>query len=286
MRAYRRLAAAAGLLLLVLCLPSCARRGQEAPGRPLVAVSILPERTFVEAVAGDLVDVVCMVGPGASPESYEPSPRETASLERAALYLAIGIPAERRILEGLSPSTRLARLDEAVDEAAPPLRLGGVRDPHFWLSPSRAEVAVGAIAHELGRLDPGHIEVYQANAQAYAAEIRRAAKQCRAILKGREGATFLVHHPAYGYFADEFGLRMEALEEDGKPAGPRHMARMARLAREKGLDVVFYEREDARRRAQAFAETIGGRAVRLDPLAADYAANLVAIAKAVAEGAR
>ncbi|MDD3024913.1 MAG: zinc ABC transporter substrate-binding protein [Syntrophomonadaceae bacterium] len=40
-----------------------------------VAVSIVPQATFVGAVGGDMVEVVTMIPPGASPENYAPSPR-------------------------------------------------------------------------------------------------------------------------------------------------------------------------------------------------------------------
>lgn len=296
MKTAKRLAAIIGAALLALplasCLSSCDRseeRPAKAPaaeGRLAVAVSILPEKAFVEAVGRDLVDVVCMIAPGASPETYEASPLSRAVLEKAAVYFSIGAPAEAAILEEIPPKTRLVALDRAIDEAIPPLRLGGGRDPHVWLSPRRAAVAVRRIAEELAALDPGNGAVYHANAEAYVSEVERAGAEVRKILEGREGSCFIVCHPALGYFADEFGLEMVALEEEGKEATPRHLAFVAGLARARGIKTVFYQREGSRRRAEAFAETIGGKAARLDPLAYDYTGNLRAVAEALREGAR
>jgi zinc transport system substrate-binding protein len=45
-------------------------------------VSIVPEETFVKAVCGDAFDVLLMIPPGASPETYEPYGEAEAALEK------------------------------------------------------------------------------------------------------------------------------------------------------------------------------------------------------------
>ncbi|OBQ57607.1 metal ABC transporter solute-binding protein, Zn/Mn family [Halodesulfovibrio spirochaetisodalis] len=69
--------------------------------KPVVFVSILPQKYFIEQIAGDTVDVEVMVMPGASPATYEPRPRQMAKLAQAKLYLAIGVPFERTWLPRL-----------------------------------------------------------------------------------------------------------------------------------------------------------------------------------------
>ena len=63
------------LSLLFLCsfpaLPSDA-------GKLSVFVSILPQKYFVERIGGEHVRVSVMVGPGQSPATYEPRPRQMA----------------------------------------------------------------------------------------------------------------------------------------------------------------------------------------------------------------
>ncbi len=41
--------------------------------KPVVSVSILPQKYFLERLAGDLVEVNVMIPPGASPATYEPT---------------------------------------------------------------------------------------------------------------------------------------------------------------------------------------------------------------------
>ena len=57
-------------LLLCLVLPLSLFACGEEDGRDTVAVTILPERAFVTAVAGDRFRVVTLVPAGQSPETY------------------------------------------------------------------------------------------------------------------------------------------------------------------------------------------------------------------------
>jgi zinc transport system substrate-binding protein len=60
-----------------------------------VAVSIVPQESFVKAVGKDLVEVTTMIPPGHSPANYEPSPKEMIGLSNASMYFAIGVPTEK-----------------------------------------------------------------------------------------------------------------------------------------------------------------------------------------------
>ena len=90
-------------------------------------------------------------------------------------------------------------------------------------------------------------------------------------------------HPAFGYFADDYSLTQYALEEHGKEADAKHMTEIIDLAKKEDIKVIFYQAEISGRQAAAFAEEIGGTAVCLEPLAADYTENLRKMAKTLAE---
>ena len=59
-----------------------------------VFVSILPQQYFVEHVGGDHVAVAVLVGPGQSPETYEPTPKQMTALALARIYFSIGVAFE------------------------------------------------------------------------------------------------------------------------------------------------------------------------------------------------
>jgi len=251
-------------------------------GKLIVAVTILPQKTFVEAVCGDLAEVITLVPPGYSPENYEPAPQEMVKFSQAAVYLTIGVPAETAGVLSKLKNMTVVDLAAKVAAAYPDREFSpGQRDPHIWLSPKRVKVMVEAIAATMAGLDPPNAAFYQANAAAFRKELDLVDGKIRAALAGMQDPAFIVLHPAYGYFADDYGLTMQALEEEGKEATPQHLQDMIDLARAKKIKVVFSQAESDSKLPDAFAEDIGGKKVLLDPLSDDYLANLVQMAEAI-----
>lgn len=254
-------------------------------GVPVVAVSIVPEQAFVQAVCGDLAEVVVMIPPGFSPESYEPTPKEMVKFSEADLYFTIGVPAEETsILPSTVERTKLVSLAEACSAEYSELEIDGGRDPHIWLSPKRAVVMVRTIAREMSEIDPENSSVYAANAEKHIKELEAADKEITETLAALKERSFIVFHPAFGYFAADYGLDMYALEEGGKSATASRLKDMVDFAKEQEIRVIFYQAEMDSSQAEAFAEEIEGRTVMLDPLSGDYINNLKLMARAIAEG--
>lgn len=276
-------------LVLCLCImlaAGCAGKNDGIPEthssgaeRIIVAVSIVPQATFVEAVGGDLVDVVTMIPPGANPENYAPTPKAMEELSLASLYFAIGVPAEKNgILPRLSQvnsEMKVVDLPAEVDQVYPVREMApGQADPHRWLSPQRAVEMVRIIAEELALADPLHAEQYKENAAAYQAQLNELDSQIKEALAGLSGRSFIVYHPCMGYFADDYGLKMIALEEEGKPAIAEDLQGVIDLARKENIKVVFYQAEMDSKQAETLARELKGEAVLIAPLASDYIENL------------
>jgi zinc transport system substrate-binding protein len=80
----------------------------------------------------------------------------------------------------------------------------------------------------------------------------------------------MVYHPAWGYFADEYGLTQLAIEEEGKPVSAAHIRKMVDLARGKGIRAVLVQKGFDTKSARAVARDIGGEVVETDPLERDW----------------
>lgn len=275
------------LIAGILITAGCVSTTDTTTGdKPVVAVSIVPEETFVKAVAGDTVDVVVMIPPGCSPENYEPTAKQMQQFSKAKIYFGIGVPSETAILKSLNSSTKYVALEDAVSAAYPDRNLGTERDPHIWLSPKRAMVMVQKIADELSELSPENSELYQTNAAAYIEKLMDLDTALEEIFAEAKGKTFLAAHPAFGYLADDYGLNMEVLEEEGKEATINHRMEIENLAKEKGITTIFYQSESGGSQVAQFAESIKGEAVSLSPLSGNYIENLLEMAKLIAGAAR
>lgn len=255
-----RRAAVVLLVLSTLNLYGCSDKIQETDVKEknVIAVSIAPEQTFVEAVCGDLAEVVTLIPPGNSPANYEPTPEELEKFSNASLYFSIGVPTEEaNILPNVGDVKVISLQDEAAAVYEDRTFESGTRDPHIWLSPKRAKVMVEAIAREMGELDQANKETYEKNAEAYIAQLDELDQEIEDALEGVQNRKFIVYHPAFGYISDDYGLEMVALESEGKEATAQQLQEMIDLAKEENSKVIFYQEEMDSSQSETFAEEIG-----------------------------
>lgn len=271
-----------------------------APAEPVPAwVSILPLKGVVERVGGADVAVTVMVGPGQSPATYEPTPKQMAALSKARLYFRVGVPFEDVWIGRIAASRpRLAVVDlregiELRPVDAPPggsARTGGrgagALDPHVWTAPPLVKVMAAHVRDALSAAAPERAPGFAERCRLFVADLDALDAEVRRTLAGRAGRSFLVFHPSWGYFARAYGLTQVAIEAEGKEPGPRGLARVVDEARRRGIRVVFVQKQFARKDAETVAAAIGGEVVAVDPLAEDVVANARAVAAAFARGLR
>ena len=281
-----------------------------AAARPLqVMVSILPQQYFAERIGGDLAQVTVMVEPGGDPHVYEPKPQQMVALSRADLYLAVGVTFEDVWLsrfQDANPDMLVVHTDAGVDklpmaehhheggheedahqgaeEAGAEHHEHGILDPHIWLAPSTARVMAENILHGLEAADPDNAAAYQANFEVLSQEIAALDQEIRAVFAPipEQDRRFLVFHPAWGYFAHEYGLTQLPVEVSGREPSPGELAAIIHLAEEHAIPVIFVQPQMSERTAQTIAGEINARVAVLDPLAPNWADNLRAAAQAFA----
>ncbi|MBW1713019.1 MAG: zinc ABC transporter substrate-binding protein [Deltaproteobacteria bacterium] len=281
--------------LAAACLAPLAVSGPVLAGSAVkVAVSIAPQKYFVQKVGGRLAEVTVMVPPGASPATYEPRPRQMAALSEAKVYFALGLPFEKAWLPKMAAANRdmtVVHTEAQVERRAMASRTGQGRggsdspDPHIWLSPPLVKIQAAAIREGLIKADPAHKAVYERNYAAFEAELIALDEEIKALFAGQRGKVrFLVFHPAWGYFAQAYGLEQIAIEQEGKEPGPRELKRLIGQARELGLKVIFVQPQFSAQKARTIARSIGGQVVPIDPLAEDWADNLRQAAREIKAG--
>lgn len=268
-------------LPLLAVLAGCSQPAA-TDARPLVVVSVPPQAYFVERIAGNLVRVEVMIPPGANPVTHEPTIAQLRSVAGAALYAKVGhpnFPYERTWLEALLEDTPELHVVDTF--AGVPRRL---EDPHVWLSPPHARTMARNLEAALAALLPEHEGALEEKLGRFVAEIDALDAEIRALLAAKRGGRFLVFHPAWGYFAESYGLRQLAIERDQKEPDARQLAELIQRAREAGTQVVFAQPQFDPAGAELVAREIGGRVEVLDPLAYDWASNLRSVARRIGDG--
>ena len=263
-----------------------------APSRLRVVATVPPQAWLVRRIGGDRVDVDVLLPPGASEHTYEPTPQQVARLADARLVVEVGHPAllfERRLLDAMLVREPQPLVVEMVPSGPSPSSSAvhdHGSDPHVWLSPRAMRAAAPDVEAALERLDPAGAPTYRANLRVTLADIDRLDAELRRELAELPQRRFLVYHPAWGYFARDYGLEQVAIETDGKEPSPRRLVELVEEARRAGTHTVFVQRGEYDRPAQAIADELGAKVVALEPLAEDWPDTLRRTAAALREAAR
>lgn len=155
---------------------------------------------------------------------------------------------------------------------------GGI-DPHIWLSPTAVEIQAKHIRDAFIEIDGENKTLYETNYQALIKDIRGFHQETVALLAPLKGKKFMVYHPAWSYFAREYGLMQYPIEVEGKRPGAADLKRLIDLAKKENIKVVFVQKQFDADSARAIADAIGGKVVAMDPLAPDWLKNMKKIAE-------
>ncbi|GAB4326213.1 MAG: metal ABC transporter substrate-binding protein [Candidatus Sumerlaeia bacterium] len=151
-------------------------------------------------------------------------------------------------------------------------------NPHTWMDPLLAVGQVRAIEQALCELAPARTADIHARADAFAAQLEALDRRLAESLSGCRRREVIITHSSLAYFCRRYGLveiPISGLVHQAEPS-PRLLAELARLARERGVRVVYHEREVSPRMAEALAHEIGGRVLPFDTFSTWYPAQLEA----------
>ncbi len=272
--------------------------------KPVVFVSVVPQRFFVQSIAEDLVDVQVMVKPGASPATYEPKPSQMAKLAGTGLYFAIGVPFEKAWLEkigAVNPKMKIVSTDRNIKKMAmiehhhgPAVENAddihdhdhGILDPHIWLSPPLVKEQARVMLAALHDILPDKKDILEKNFKRFMAELTEIDLELKEDFQDKQGLQFMVFHPSWGYFARDYGLQQIAVELEGKSPKFAQLQELIHHARENDIHILFVQPQFSTKKAQIIAREIHGKVEVADPLAEDWFKNLREVAAKIKSAAK
>lgn len=253
-----------------------------------VFVSILPQKYFVERIAGDRVEVQVMVLPGESPATYEPTPRQMVKLTKANLYFSIDVPFEKKWLpkiKQLYPTLTIIKTHKGINKRTMHSHRHHhsnhhhMSDPHIWLSPPLAILQVRHIFTALREQYPESQKYFTQNYHQLINRIAALDTELLEILSHIKHKAFMVFHPSWGYFADAYGLHQMPIEIEGKDATPSQLAYLIDSAKKNNINVIFAQPQFSIKSAQLISKSIDGKLIIIDPLSESWESNLKNVAK-------
>ena len=263
-----------------------------------VVTTIMPAAFFIEKIGREKTDVTVMIPPGGNPHTYEPTPSQIKVLSRADLYVKMGSGIEFELLwmDKLTALNRKMRICDAAegvtlkrmkeheheDGKEEGHRNNELKDPHIWLSPNNAIIMAGNIRDALIKIDRENKDFYEQNTLYLISDLEALIKEVRSRLKYLKNRKFLVLHPAWGYFAEDFGLLQVPVEYSGKEPTPKRLNNLIRTARKENINVIFVSPQYSRKSAEIIAGEIKGELLVIDPLSKDYLNNLREVTRTLA----
>ena len=275
--------------LFISCTPEIKRER-------IITVTIEPQRYFVERLADSLFQVVTMVPPGTSPETYDPTPVQMASLAKSKAYFKIGEIGFEQVwmdkIEANNPGLLIVNTGKDIDmilseEEEHSHHEGhghdhhchGNVDPHTWCSPLNVKQIVRNCYEALLEMDPENKPVYEQNYISLIKEIEETIHQIDSILKPVDSGSFIIYHPTLTYFARDYNLNQYSIEMDGKEPSPEQLKRLVKTAKEKEVRVIFIQQEFDSKNAGIIAKETGCIPVVINPLSYNWAEEMIRIAK-------
>ena len=275
------------------------RSGIGTPGdRPVVVATTTQAGDLVRNVAGSRAQVEQILRPNSDPHAYEPRPSDAAALTRARLVVRSGGDVDDWLGGLLDSAGRGAPVLNLIDHVRTRKQDGDL-DPHWWQDPRNAESAVEAIRRAMVRADPAGRRVYDRNAAAYLAKLRRldrATARCVARIPARL-RKLVTTHDALGYYADRYGIQvigavLPSLSTQAQPSAKDVQALVDQIRRT-GVKAIYPESSLNAKLERAVARESGaevGGALWADSLGpegssgATYADSIAANTDAIVDG--
>jgi len=266
-----------------------------------VIVSITPQKTFVQKIAKDLVDITVMVAPGSSPHAYEPKPSQMMALSKADIYFSIGVEFEKVWLDRFkSQNKNLSIVDISANVQKMAIsadhhheehhehedheeHIHTGLDPHTWVAPKNVAIMAQSIYESLVKIAPQNTKEFKKNLAIFLQEIASTDQQIKNTLKDLpKDSKFMVFHPSWGYFAKAYDLEQVALEVEGKSPQPKKIIEIIKEAKEERVKVIFTQPEFSDKSAKIIAQESNVKVQKISPLNPKWSENLIYMAEKIA----
>lgn len=275
-------------ILAVISVVGCGSADKNSEDKTIY-VTIAPLKSIVDDITCNDFEIKVLVPNGASPETFEPTAKQITGLNDAQIVFTTGlIDFERGLtgkLDNQSSIVDLSRGIEILAGSCSHTHHNGHKhgiDPHIWTSPrALKQIATNA---------------YTAVAQQYPDSIKY--RDAYATLLSRldsldsyvshrlaeAGTTaFMIYHPAYTYYANDYGLQQIAVEHEGKEPTPKQLASLVDIAKRNGIKYILYQPQYSKDKVSGIAAETGAQAVMIDPLCDDIIQGIKDLTDLIAE---
>ncbi|MBN2028966.1 zinc ABC transporter substrate-binding protein [bacterium] len=240
-----------------------------------VATSIFPIYDITQHITGREADVFFMIPIHANPHTYQPVPSTVNQLRNSDLFIGVHRDLDGWIEDFLSESTVVVYLNEEMGEDTSHYRdpsLQKYENPHLWLTVKGAEACTQIIATQLASQDTVNRSIYLKQSQNYLQELDILDQRLSRLFETVQTKKMIQWHPAWDYFAEDYGLEIIGTIEHGHGDEPSLKAfqELIEIAKAQNVKTVVIGLTAQSSTVETLVKEINGSLIRLDSIGDPY----------------
>ncbi len=276
------------IYMVLLSVFSCT--GVQDKNDHTIFVSIAPLKHIVNEITEGDFDIEVLVPSGASPETFEPTPKQFIALNKSQLVMNVGlIDFEQNLISKVSNHKKIIDLSRGIETIAGSCSHNhhghhchhGV-DPHIWSSPKTLKVMALNAYEAIHAIYPDSAKYYAAY-QRLDGRLDELDAEVRRLCENSDNRYFIIYHPALTYLARDYGIEQIAIEHEGKEPSVKRLSGIIEKARTDSIRRVFYQSQFPRSVVETIAEDIDAEPTEIDPLQENVLENILYITRLITE---
>lgn len=262
----------ATFIICALLIVGCTTKSDS--DKKTIFVTITPMQSIIEEITAGDFDIEVIVPKGASPETFEPTPKQVTSFSDAELIFSTGlVDFEQSLVERISGDAEVVNLSNGIELIAGSCSHGNHKhkhgvDPHIWTSPRALRTMVTNAHKAIMAHYPDSVKYTEATGRLLE-RIDALDTYCATRIKAEGVEAMMIYHPAYTYYARDYGIEQIAIEHDGKEPSLRQTTALIEKAKEHGVKAILRQPQYSEDKVRAIANDAGAEIITTDPLAED-----------------
>lgn len=247
------------MILMLLLLAGCGKENGKTTtddnGKLQVIATYSIIYDIVKNVGGDRIDIHTLAPVGSNPHEYDPLPKDVqlTTDADAVFYNGLNLEGGNSWFEKLLETTGKAEKDAPVfrlSEGVTPMHLTtkgkeSEEDPHAWLDVRNGIKYAENAKNAFIKIDPDHADEYEANAEAYIAELQKLHEEAVARYNEipQEKRLLITSEGAFKYFSEAYGFEAAYIWEinSENQGSPEQVSKVVDFIRSKEDPVLFVE---------------------------------------------
>lgn len=248
-----------------------------------VTTTIYPLYSIAKEIGADKIKLQNLIPFGVEAHGFDPTSADMAKLSKSDIFITSSDsmePWKDKIVKSLKIEEKVFDMSKYVklrtlqeendehheDEKGHKHEHEGI-DPHYWVSLNNYILMTETITKLFIEKDSVNKDFYIQNSNNYLAKIKALKEKYDLSMATCINKKILVNHDAFGYFADDYGVKqysISGMSPEDKPSA-KQISELINLVKNEKINTVFFEEFASPKVAQTIAKATNAKIDALRP---------------------